>query len=205
MKTVKLITLLVAVITMTAYVEAENYQPASYWMTGFTVVSWRMYLFDEPVPNNCMPLIGKANAWGAENPWVKVADVCISIVTYQGELSTLFHYTARPGYTIAAAYSGVHRNCLQKKKFPYQTVAKFGELGEQVVTQIVPFSEYDCPAEYEEGCCNRRNCLSPKVRAHKVLAPEYTFTGFPPNGKYGCRTVRGLRRCLADLQCFNPE
>lgn len=204
MKGVKLMTLLLAVFAMTAYVKAENYQSASSFFAIFSVISWTLFLPTE----NCLPLIANTYMWGPSNPFRTVGKVCIDVVEKDGVLVTSFAYTVEPGYSITRAFSGVHRNCQIKKVFPYQRSARLPTNGTSVtaLTQYVGFDEYDCPADFPDGCCNRRNCFSPKLRVRTDLPGFPELTAFPaddPSGPAGCRTVNGLRRCLTTLSCSN--
>ncbi|KAJ8905547.1 hypothetical protein NDN08_002054 [Rhodosorus marinus] len=201
MKSLKLITLLVAVLAMAAYVEAENYENALYFMTGMQV-SW---IFLVHGGQDCIPLIANIGAWNSSNGFEKIGEVCVDVVEDHGTLSTRFQYSVDPGFSITRAYSGVHRNCQVKRVFPYQRSERHPG-GTTNVTQFVGFDEYDCPAEYPQGCCNRRNCFSPKLKIVQDSRPELgVVNAFPaddPSGPWGCRTIRGLRRCLATISCL---
>ncbi|KAJ8902613.1 hypothetical protein NDN08_005933 [Rhodosorus marinus] len=218
MKNLKLITLLVAVLTMAAYVKAENYLPAGFFMIGRFV----FWVFGVVPAQECIPLIAKVQAW---NGFETIGEVCIDVVEYEGTLSTRFQYSVNPGISITRAYSGVHRNCQVKRIFPYQRSER-QQGGTTNVTQYVGFDEYDCPAEFPEGCCNRRNCLSPKLKIVSDSRPDLgersrafrsdpkiisdsrpdlgevnAFPADDPSGPWGCRTISGLRRCLTEISC----
>jgi len=203
MKNLNVSTWLVAILAMAAYVKADNFRPADSFFAVFSIVFWGFLNFPE---DSCIPLVAKTGT-NTTSGFQGVGRVCISMLEEGDSRSTKFQYSVDEGFSIARAYSGVHRNCQQKVIFPYQRSERL-PLGTTSVTQYVGFDEYVCSADFPDGCCNRRNCLSPKL---KILvdgvAGSVPLNAFPrndPSGIWGCRTINGLRRCLTTLSCTNP-
>mmetsp|Transcript_1496 Transcript_1496/g.2325 ORF Transcript_1496/g.2325 Transcript_1496/m.2325 type:complete len:205 (-) Transcript_1496:79-693(-) len=202
MKNLNVSTWLVAILAMAAYVKADNFLPASAFLLSFTSVLW-IFL----VPQDCIPLIAKTGASNDTNGFQTVGEVCIRTEEVDGVFGTVFDYSVIEGFSIVRAYSGVHRNCQQKVIFPYQRSERLPP-STTSITQFVGFDEYVCPVDFPDGCCNRRNCFSPKLRVVRDgVAGFVPLNAFPPNdpsGPFGCRTINGLRRCLTELRCLNP-